>query len=102
MVPFQAANHRQSGVNGLLDASRTTFKEGSEDAWAHLHALRQIHDLDLELKYDSKRQYYLRIAAGTIGKEPLPKDFINVVRRKKHVECSTLALVKQNQKVSNL
>ncbi len=57
------------------------------------------HDLVLDLKYDNLRQFYVRFPLGDIEGRPLPLVFINVVRRKKYIECQTLDMVKQNQRV---
>jgi DNA mismatch repair protein MSH4 len=57
------------------------------------------YEFQLELKYESARQFYIRIPASEIDGRDLPPMFINVVRRKKNIECQTLELMKCNQKV---
>ena len=59
----------------------------------------ESHDMGLDLKYDNARQYYINIPAAKV--EPLPDIFINVYRRKHHIECQTLELVKLNQKITD-
>ena len=53
----------------------------------------------MDLKFESARQYYLRISASEIAHRPLPKAFVNVYRRKSVVECQTIELIKLNQKI---
>ncbi|KAH4123620.1 hypothetical protein HBI49_025660 [Parastagonospora nodorum] len=102
--PLELRNQRvyavKSGVNGLLDVARTTFKEASEDAYQHCSELGQEYDFQLELKYESARQFYIRIPAPQIEGRDLPPIFTNVIRRKKNIECSTLELMKRNQKIN--
>jgi DNA mismatch repair protein MSH4 len=61
----------------------------------------ETHNLKLELKYDNARQYYLRLNASEIEDRNLPPVFINVIRKNKKVECSTLDLRKRSQKISD-
>ena len=58
-------------------------------------------EVPLELKYDTARQYFLRIPAVSLEETALPELFINIFRRGKHVECQTLELVKFNQKIKD-
>lgn len=57
------------------------------------------YDLQLDLKYDTARQFYIRIPSSEIDKRPLPPVFTNVFRNKNMIECQTLELMKRNQKV---
>ncbi|KAF2280678.1 uncharacterized protein EI97DRAFT_367992 [Westerdykella ornata] len=102
--PLELRNQRtyavKSGVNGLLDVARTTYKEAMEDAYQHSNELSQEYDLQLELKYETARQFYIRIAMADLGDRPLPPVFVNVFRKRNTIECQTLELMKRNQKVS--
>jgi len=51
------------------------------------------------LKYDTARQYYIRIAASEFEDRELPSIFINVFRKRNMIECQTLDLLKWNQKI---
>jgi DNA mismatch repair protein MSH4 len=62
--------------------------------------MTEEYDFQLELKYESARQFYIRIPASQIEGRDLPPIFTNVIRRKKNIECSTLELMKRNQKVT--
>lgn len=55
--------------------------------------------MTLDLKYDSARQYYILIPITEA--DPLPDVFINVFRKRNHIECQTLDLVKLNQKITD-
>jgi DNA mismatch repair protein MSH4 len=61
----------------------------------------ETHNLKLELKYDNARHYYLRLNVSELEDRNLPPVFINVIRKNKKVECSTLDLRKRSQKISD-
>ncbi|KAI4951263.1 hypothetical protein J4E91_003972 [Alternaria rosae] len=108
--PLELRNQRtyavKSGVNGLLDVARTTYKEATEDAYQHSTELsREIqfivlkeYDIRLDLKYDTARQFYMKIAISELEGKALPPIFTNIIRRKNNIECQTLELMKRNQK----
>jgi hypothetical protein len=62
-------------------------------------ALVVEYDLSLDLKYDTARQFYIRIPSSEIEGRTLPPVFTNVFRNKNMIECQTLELMKRNQKV---
>ncbi|KAF1358108.1 hypothetical protein EJ07DRAFT_167102 [Lizonia empirigonia] len=101
--PLELRNQRtyavKSGVNGLLDVARTTYKEATEDAYQHCTELSQEYDIQLDLKYENARQFYIKIPSAELDGRALPQVFTNVVRRKNNIECQTLELMKRNQKV---
>ncbi|KAJ6028775.1 hypothetical protein N7540_004351 [Penicillium herquei] len=108
----------QAGVNSLLDVARQTYKEANADAaelvtklagryWhttiIHLILLLievsiETCEIELDLKYDSARQYYISLPCN--GTET-PEIFINVYRKRNHLECQTLDLLKINQKITD-
>ncbi|KZF26841.1 hypothetical protein L228DRAFT_279991 [Xylona heveae TC161] len=88
-----------SGVNGLLDIARQTYKEASADVYDMITALGEELDLALTLKYDTAHQFYLRFPAADIEDRAFPSVFINVFKKKHFYECQTLDLVKLNQKI---
>ena len=51
------------------------------------------------MKYDTARQYYIRVNASDLEERNLPDVFINVFRKKNMIECQTLDLLKWNQKI---
>jgi DNA mismatch repair protein MSH4 len=103
--PLDLRNQRtyavRSGVNGLLDVARQTYKEAMTDALQHITDLTEEHNLPLQIKFDNARQFYLRLRAEELEQRDLPAVFINVFRKKDNIECQTLDLLKRNQKISD-
>jgi DNA mismatch repair protein MSH4 len=103
--PLDLRNQRtyavRSGVNGLLDVARQTYKEAMTDALQHITDLTEEHNLPLQTKFDNARQFYLRLRAEELEQRDLPAVFINVFRKKDNIECQTLDLLKRNQKISD-
>ena len=103
--PLDLRNQRtyavRSGVNGLLDVARQTYKEAMTDALQHITDLTEEHNLPLLTKFDNARQFYLRLRAEELEQRNLPPVFINVFRKKDNIECQTLDLLKRNQKISD-
>jgi DNA mismatch repair protein MSH4 len=120
--PLELRNQRiyavKSGVNGLLDVARTTYREASEDTYQHCTELgrerispfavdvllttAEEFDFQLELKYDNARQFYIKIPTSEVDGRALPPIFTNIIRRGRNFECQTLELMKRNQKVTSL
>ncbi|KAF2854803.1 DNA mismatch repair protein-like protein MutS [Plenodomus tracheiphilus IPT5] len=102
--PLEMRNQRvyavRSGVNGLLDVARTTYKEATEDAYQHSNELSAEYNIQLDLKYETARRFYMRISFSELDGKALPHIFTNVIRRKKYIECQTLELMKRNQKIN--
>ncbi|KAK5693497.1 MutS protein msh4 [Elasticomyces elasticus] len=103
--PLDLRNQRtyavKSGVNGLLDVARLTYKEAMTDALQHMTDLSEEHNLPLQRKFDNTRQFYLRLKAEELEQRDLPAIFINVYRKKDIIECQTLDLMKRNQKIAD-
>jgi len=103
--PLDRRNQRtyavRSGVNGLLDVARQTYKEAMTDALQHITDLAEEHNLPLQTKFDNPRQFYIRLRAEDLEARDLPAVFINVFRKKDNIECQTLELLKRNQKISD-
>lgn len=103
--PLDLRNQRtyavRSGVNGLLDVARQTYKEAMTDALQHITDLAEEHNLPLQTKFDNPRQFYIRLRAEDLEARDLPSVFINVFRKKDNIECQTLELLKRNQKISD-
>ncbi|KAI9764820.1 MAG: MutS protein msh4 [Candelina submexicana] len=101
--PLDLRNQRtyaiKSGVNGLLDVARQTYKEANADVYQLVSELGQHHEIALELRFDNSRQFYIRVATSELEGRTLPTEFINVFRKSNNVECQTLDLVKRNQKI---
>ncbi|KAH0555730.1 hypothetical protein GP486_006324 [Trichoglossum hirsutum] len=72
--PLDLRNQRcyavKSGVNGLLDVARQTYKEATADVYQLVSELGvevAEHNLALNLKFESSRGFYLRLAAPEAG-----------------------------------
>ncbi|EPS44503.1 hypothetical protein H072_1502 [Dactylellina haptotyla CBS 200.50] len=92
----------KSGVNGLLDVARQTYKEATEDLHILFQTTAREYNLpSLEIKYDSQRGYYLRIPTSDIEDSPLPPVFVNAIKKKKFTECTTLDIMKQNSRIGD-
>lgn len=89
----------KSGVNGLLDVARQTYSEASADVCQMIENLNEEHQLPLQVMYDNSRQYYIRLPVVELENRPLPPVFINVFRKQKNIECQTIDIMKQNQKI---
>ncbi|KAH7131986.1 DNA mismatch repair protein MutS [Dendryphion nanum] len=102
--PLELRNQRtyavKSGVNGLLDVARTTYKEATEDAYQHSTELSEQYDVPINLKYENTRQFYFQMSAADFEDRPVPPIFTNIFRKKKMIECQTLELMKRNQKIT--
>jgi len=101
--PLELRNQRvyavKSGINGLLDVARTTYKEATEDVYQHSTELGVEYGIQLDLKYETARQFYIRISLSELEEKTLPPIFTNVIHRKKYIECQTVELMKRNQKI---
>lgn len=52
------------------------------------------------VKFDNGRKYWLHIKLGDFNDNGLPNIFINIVKKKDHIQCQTLPLVKLNVRLS--
>ncbi|QIW96668.1 hypothetical protein AMS68_002186 [Peltaster fructicola] len=91
----------KSGVNGMLDIARQTYKETMGDAMRYISDLADEHDLALQTKFDNARRFYMRIGREDLEARTLPTVFVNVFRKKEWIECQTLELLKLNQRMSD-
>ncbi|EXJ96014.1 DNA mismatch repair protein MSH4 [Capronia coronata CBS 617.96] len=103
--PTELRNQRvyavQAGVNEFLDVARQTYKEINQDVFDMVEELKNAQELDLDLKFDAPRQFYIRIPAIQLEDKPIPDSFVNIYRRNTFIECQTLELIKMNQKIKD-
>lgn len=103
--PLDLRNSRtyavKSGVNGLLDVARQTYKESMTDALQHIDDTCKEYKLPLQTKYSNDRGFYLRLRVEELEDRNMPPVFVNVYRRKDIIECQTMELIKRNQKISD-
>ncbi|KAI5285633.1 MutS protein msh4 [Ascosphaera aggregata] len=92
---------RNAGVNSLLDVARQTYKEANNDAVELAIRLGETHNMPIELKFETGRQYYFRLLIADIQSDELPDIFVNVFKKRKYLEFQTLDLVKLNQRITD-
>ncbi|PVH85696.1 DNA mismatch repair protein-like protein muts [Cadophora sp. DSE1049] len=102
-TPLDLRNQRtyavKSGVSGLLDVARQTFKEITEDVHQHVTDINQRFDIVAETRYDNARRYFLQLFESDFEGRSVPDILINRYRKKGKIECQTLELVKMNQRI---
>ncbi|KAJ9133304.1 MutS domain V [Pleurostoma richardsiae] len=103
--PLELRNQRifavKSGVQGLLDVARKTFKEATAYIHEHVEQINEELQLAADLQFDNSRRYYLRYRVVDFEDGRLPDILINVVKRREFVECQTLEMVKLNQRITD-
>ncbi|KAI2606660.1 DNA mismatch repair protein-like protein MutS [Hypoxylon sp. NC1633] len=103
--PLDMRNQRtyavKSGVHGLLDVARQTYKEATEDVHSHVEDINRDHDITADLRYDKKRQYWLRLRQADFEERDIPDILINKVRKGIWIECQTLILVQLNHRITD-
>lgn len=103
--PLDLRNQRvyavKSGVHGLLDVARTTYKEATEDLHKHVEELNAELGLAADLKFDNRRRYWLKFRCSDFENGIIPNPLINCVRKKEFLECQTLQMVKLNQRMTD-
>ncbi|RWA11285.1 hypothetical protein EKO27_g3814 [Xylaria grammica] len=90
-----------SGVHGLLDIARQTYKEATEDVYQHVDELSKEHELVIEVKFDHRRKFWLRLEGNEFEDRQLPDVFINKITRSRWIECQTLMLVQLNNRITD-
>ncbi|KAI1821253.1 muts domain V-domain-containing protein [Xylaria intraflava] len=104
-APIDMRNQRtyavKSGVHGLLDVARQTYKEATEDVYQHVDELSKEHSAAVEVKFDNRRKFWLRLALSEFEDRLLPDVFINSIVRNRWIECQTLTLVQLNNRITD-
>ncbi|KAI0430231.1 DNA mismatch repair protein Msh4 [Xylaria sp. FL1042] len=102
-APIDMRNQRiyASGVHGLLDIARQTYKEATEDVYRHVDELGKEHELAVEVKFDNRRKFWLRLEQIEFEDRQVPDVFINQIIRSRWIECQTLILVQLNNRITD-
>jgi len=79
-------------VNSLLDVARRTYTESIDDVYLLVNQYSADNDLALSLKFSPSAGFYLSFITATPASH-IPPLFVNVVKKKNRVTCSTLELV---------
>ena len=79
-------------MNSLLDVARRTYTESIDDVYLLVNQYSADNDLALSLKFSPSAGFYLSFTTAT-STSHIPPLFVNVVKKKNRVTCSTLELV---------
>lgn len=103
--PLDLRNQRvfaiKSGLRGLLDVARATYKEATDDVHQHVASLNAELGLAGDLAFENKRKYWLKFRCSEFENGIVPSPLINLVRKKDFLECQTLQMVKLNQRITD-
>ncbi|KAH8204380.1 hypothetical protein TruAng_001431 [Truncatella angustata] len=91
----------KTGVHGMLDVARQTYKEGVDDVHEHVESINGEFEMTFEVKYDRNRKYYIRLRESELEGCETPHVLINQVRRSGWLECQTLGLVQLNNRITD-
>ncbi|KAH7034787.1 muts domain V-domain-containing protein [Microdochium trichocladiopsis] len=104
-TPIDRRNQRsyavRTGVNGLLDVARQTYKEGTEDIYQLVDEINNTHETDAEVKFDDRRGFWLRLRRADFDDKPIPDVLINMTTKGPWIECQTMSLVQLSNRVAD-
>ncbi|KAG1103377.1 hypothetical protein G6F42_017230 [Rhizopus arrhizus] len=91
----------KSGVNGLLDVARQTYKETTEDIYDLITTYGETFKFKIKLEYTASRGYSISMPTSQlVDGAQLPDVFINVVQKKKTLQFTTLELLQKNSRLN--
>ncbi|KAK6890328.1 MutS protein-like protein 4 [Candida tropicalis] len=94
----QRANAIKPGVNGLLDVSRKIRERLLEEVAEYVENLSDELEIAIEHRYENHRGFFIKIKEDRIGSSGLPDGFINKIKKRKFIECTTIDLMKQSSR----
>lgn len=97
-VAHQRANAVKSGLNGLLDVSRSVRETILEQVSEYVQKISLDNSAVVEYRYDKSRGFFLKIK-GIAFDNP---DFINIIEKKNGFECTTIDLLKQSSRLGEI
>lgn len=91
----------KSGHNGLLDTQRQVYKAKVDEALDSIADLSENFNMSMTSKYEANRGFFIVIHNQSLKDIQLIENspFINAIQRKRHVECTTMKLVKLNNRI---
>lgn len=89
----------KSTSNGLLEVARRTLKEIQSDIYEYVDTWSQQIDLAVDIKYQSKRGYYLSVSNAVLGDRSLEGICSQYKRGRSEVTFTTMDLIKLNGRV---
>ncbi|KAI5955391.1 MSH4 [Candida margitis] len=97
-IAHQRANAVKSGINGLLDVSRSVREAILEQVTEYVQKVSMENNVAIEYRYDKSRGFYLKIKGIEIDNP----EFINIIKRKNGIECTTIDLLKQSSRLNEI
>lgn len=97
-VAHQRANAVKSGVNGLLDVSRNVRETILEQVNEYVQNISVENGAVVDYRYDKSRGFFLKIKCTAFDNP----DFINIIKKKNGIECTTIDLLKQSSRLSGI
>ncbi|OBZ86475.1 MutS 4 [Choanephora cucurbitarum] len=89
----------KAGVNGLLDVARQTYKETTEDIYELVEQYNESYGLQMKLQFNASNGFYITMVRAAEEECDLPTEFINVIKKKKTVQCTTVVLLQKNFRI---
>lgn len=89
----------KSTNNSLLEVARRTLKETQSDIYEYVEIWSKQIDLQIEIKYQSKRGYYLSISRSALGERSMEGLCSQFKVRRNEVTFTTMDLIKLNGRV---
>lgn len=107
LTPFQLQQQRAYAVNcnanGLLGVSREIYRNLIDKITQDIEEMNNKYQLEISYSYDSKRDFFLKIAKNSIPhNSQLPEIFISKSNKKNHIECTTVDLLKANARLKEI
>ncbi|KAI9487454.1 MAG: muts domain V-domain-containing protein [Benjaminiella poitrasii] len=88
----------KAGVNGLLDVARQTYKETTEDIYDLVARYNENYNLQMKLSFTATNGFYITMTKQGTGS--LPSEFINIIKKKKTLQFTTLELLQKNSRIN--
>jgi DNA mismatch repair protein MSH4 len=66
-----------------------------------LTCLEEQFEMQAETRFENGRRYFLRLSESDFDDRALPDILVNRYRKKGHIECQTLDLMKLNQRIED-
>lgn len=90
---------KSSTGNSLLEVARRTLKEIQSDIYEYVELWSRQIDLEVEIKYQSKRGYFLSVSRSVLGDRSLDGICSQYKRGKNEITFTTMDLIKLNGRV---
>lgn len=89
----------KSESDSLLEVARRTLKETQSDIYEYVAAWSQQVDLQIDIKYQAKRSYYLSVGKAALGGRSIESICNNYRESRTEVTFTTMDLLKLNARI---